>query len=104
MSRHMQRRGPSVLATIRKMLAGRVQRVDDPTAGAPKVDYKNNPWVSYADLEDVFTPPPLDADGNPIREVVQKEWREDPRSLKGWTDVNSQVPSAETDPDQEFKL
>lgn len=92
MSRH-HNRVVSTTSIVKQVLADRVVKVNNPTAGSPVGDYQNNPWVSYADLEDVFSAPPLDADGNPIKEVVQKEWREDPRSLKGWTEIK-QVPEA----------
>jgi hypothetical protein len=87
---------------IREVLAHRVARRGDPTIGAPAVDYAANPWVSYAELVDVFTPPPLDEQGNPIK-PEQKEWREDPRSVKGWADpVASATVVASVE--EEFKL
>lgn len=79
-------------------------RGGDPTAGAPDVDYATNPWTPYADLVDVFTPPPLDESGNPIK-PEQKEWREDPRSVKGsGADLASASAAAVASVEAEFKL
>jgi hypothetical protein len=86
---------------VRELLAHRVVNVVDPTEGAPAVEYANHPWISYAELVDVFTPPQLDAEGNPIK-PEQKEWREDSRSLKGWTDAPQ--PGVAASVEQEFKL
>lgn len=90
MSRY-RRRIVSTTSIVKQILADRVVKVANPTIGSPSSDYQNNPWVSYADLEDVFSAPPLDADGKPVQEVIQKEWREDPRSLKGWTEMTKPV-------------
>ena len=94
--------GPGVPAIIREALPHRVSQRGDPTVGAPEVDYAANPWVTYAELVDVFTPPQLDENGNPIK-PEQKEGREDPRSVKGWADaVASAAPAPAADID--FKL
>jgi hypothetical protein len=87
---------------VRELLSHRVANIKDPSLGAPIVDYAANPWVTYADLVDVFTPPQLDELGNPIKDVGQKEWREDARSVKGWNNVSSV--SATASVEAEFKL
>lgn len=94
--------GPGVPAIIREALPHRVAGRTDPTAGAPEVDYAANPWVTYAELVDVFTPPQLDESGNPIK-PEQKEWREDPRSVKGWTEAQASAASVAS-AEAEFKL
>lgn len=93
--RRSTRRRPAGIR-VADLLPQRQLRVADPTADAPAVSYEGNTWLPYADLEDVFTPLPLDAEGKPIQ-PPQHEWREDPRSVKGWNEVGQGGGTGTTD-------
>jgi hypothetical protein len=105
MPKHRRRRArQSSTSVVHEVLAHRLQRVDNPSAGAPKVEYEGNPWVPYADLVDVFAPPELDEQGNVIRDQKPRELGEDPRTVKGSADVLAALPAADVPAEAEVTV